>query len=74
MGGSRKNMTVRISYDEGQSWSEGKTIYAGSSAYSSLVVLENGEIGLFFEKDEYRENVFVRFSLDWLTDGEDRVG
>ncbi len=67
----RQNMTVRISYDEGKSWSAGKTIYAGSSAYSSLTILDNGEIGLLFEKDDYKENVFVRFSLPWLTDGKD---
>ena len=65
---SRENMTVRLSYDEGLTWTEGKTIYAGSAAYSSLVALDNGEIGLFFEKDAYQENVFVRFSLDWLAD------
>ena len=68
---ARMNMTVRISYDEGETWSEGKTIYAGSSAYSSLTVLDNGDIGLFFEKDEYSKNTFVSFSLEWLTDGED---
>ncbi|MCK4991262.1 MAG: exo-alpha-sialidase, partial [Bacteroidales bacterium] len=63
----RENMTVRISYDEGLTWTEGKTIYPGRSAYSSLTVLENGDIGLFFEKDDYTENVFVSFSLEWLT-------
>lgn len=69
---NRSNMTVRISYDGGKTWSEGKTIYAGSSAYSSLCVLKNGEIGLFFEKDDYKDNVFVRFTLEWLTDGMDK--
>lgn len=68
----RKNMTVRISYDEGKTWSEGKTIYPGGSAYSSLTVLKNGDIGLFFEKDGYSENTFVSFSLKWLTDGKDK--
>ncbi|MFZ1290402.1 MAG: sialidase family protein [Melioribacteraceae bacterium] len=58
----RKNMTIRLSYDEGKTWSEGKTIYKGSSAYSSLTILQNGDIGLFFEKDEYQENVFVRIN------------
>ncbi len=67
----RENMTVRISYDEGLTWSEGKTIYTGESAYSSLTGLENGDIGLFFEKDDYTQNAFVSFSLDWLTDGKD---
>lgn len=69
---NRENMTVRISYDEGKTWSEGKTIYTGSSAYSSLTVLENGDIGLFFEQDDYTRNPFVSFSLKWLTDGKDK--
>lgn len=67
----RTNMTVKISYDEGKTWSEGKTIYAGSSAYSEMTVLPNGDIGLFFEKDNYTENIFTSFSLEWLTDGQD---
>ena len=66
-------MTVRLSYDEGQTWTKGKTIYSGRSAYSSLTVLKNGDIGLFFEKDGYEENVFVRFTLDWLTNREDQL-
>ena len=67
----RRNMTIRISYDEGKSWTEGKTIYEGSAAYSSMTILPNGEVGLFFEKDNYQENVFVPFTLNWLTDGKD---
>jgi sialidase-1 len=68
----RNNLTVRISYDEGKTWTAGKTIYPGSAAYSSLTILENGDIGLFFEKDDYTENMFVSFSLEWLTDGKDK--
>ena len=67
----RMNLTVRISYDEGKTWTEGKTIYGGGSAYSSLTILENGDIGVFFEKDDYTQNTFVSFSLKWLTDGKD---
>lgn len=70
---SRENLTVRISYDEGETWSEGKIIYSGKSAYSSMTVLKNGDIGLFFEKDDYKENIFARFSLEWLTDGIDKL-
>lgn len=62
----RQNMSVKVSFDDGQTWSKGKTIYAGSAAYSSMTVLKNGEIGVFFEKDNYAENVFVRFTLDDL--------
>ena len=69
----RENLTVRLSYDEGETWTDGKTIYAGPSAYSTLTVLESGDIGVLFEKDDYTENVFVRFSLKWLTDEEDQL-
>lgn len=67
----RENLSVRISYDEGLTWTAEKTIYPGSSAYSMLTVLDNGDIGLLFEKDFYTENLFVSFSLEWLTDGKD---
>ncbi|APQ16737.1 sialidase family protein [Maribacter hydrothermalis] len=68
----RTNLTVRVSYDEGATWTNGKTVYEGPSAYSSLTVLKNGDIGVFFEKDEYTENVYARFSLKWLTDNKDK--
>ncbi|MFT6935261.1 MAG: sialidase-1 [Maribacter sp.] len=68
---NRSNLTVRISYDEGETWSAGKTIYSQGAAYSSMNVLSNGAIGLFFEKDDYQENVFVELTLDLLTDGVD---
>ncbi len=71
MENKRMNMTLRISYDEGETWTEGKTIYKGGSAYSSMSILANGDIGLFFEKDNYKENAFVRITLEWLTDGTD---
>ncbi|NNE76429.1 MAG: exo-alpha-sialidase, partial [Pricia sp.] len=54
-------------------WSSGKTVYQGASAYSSLTVLNNGNIGLFFEKDGYQKNVFVQFSLQWLTNNLDEL-
>lgn len=36
----RTNLTVRVSYDEGKTWSKGKSVYKGPSAYSSLTILE----------------------------------
>lgn len=68
---SRKNLTIKISYDEGKTWNRGRVIYPGQAAYSSITVLKNGDIGLFFEKDDYQENVFVRLSLAWITNGRD---
>lgn len=69
----RKNLTLKISYDEGQTWSQGKTIYAGGSAYSTMTIMQNGDIGIVFEKDDHKENVFTSVGLDWLTDGNDSI-
>ncbi len=63
----RKNLTVRISFDDGNTWSEGKTIYRGSSAYPTLTVLKNGDIALLFEADGYTKNIFVSFPLKMLS-------
>jgi len=62
----RKEIVVRYSLDEGINWSKPKIVYSGEAAYSSMTILKNGEIGLFFEKDNYTKNVFTSFSLDWL--------
>ena len=69
----RKNLTVFISYDEGQSWGVSKVINPDASGYSSLTVLSDGTIGCFYENGEYEEYqlYFARFSLEWLTDGND---
>lgn len=67
----RKNLTLGISYNEGKTWVERKTIFSGSAAYSSITILKNGEIGLVFEQDDYRKIIFARLSLHWLTDEKD---
>jgi sialidase-1 len=72
----RERMTVRLSYDEGASWPVSKRIHDGPSAYSSLVVLPDLSIGLLFERgaaSPYENVTFARFTLDWLTDGNDQV-
>ena len=70
---SRSNMTVRLSYDEGATWSISKVIDPESAAYSCLTRLADGRVGLLYEKDNYRALTFVAFTLDWLTDGRDRL-
>jgi sialidase-1 len=55
-----------LSKDSGKNWIKNKTIYSGESAYSSMIKLKNGDIGLFFEKDNYIKNVFVRVPVSWI--------
>ena len=62
----RKNLSLSISEDQGKTWTKNQTIYTGESAYSSMTKLKNGDIGVFFEKDNYTKNVFVRIPKSWL--------
>ena len=68
---SRRNGTVRLSYDEAKTWAASKVICPGSFAYSSLTALPDGTIGCLFETDQYQRIRFARFSLAWLTGGQD---
>jgi len=70
---SRVSMTVRLSYDEGRTWPIAREVYAGSSAYSCLTVLPDMTIGCLYERDSYRKITFARFSLEWLTRGQDAI-
>jgi len=67
----RLNMTVRLSYDEGKTWPVAKLVNPERSMYSCLTVLPDKTIGLLYEKGKIL--AFARFSLAWLTDGEDGV-
>lgn len=45
----RVNMTVRWSRDGGRSWYASQVVHPGPSAYSNLVELPGGRLGLFYE-------------------------
>lgn len=70
----RINMTVRVSYDEGETWAVQKVIDPGPSAYNDLVAQEDGHIGLLYERGNDGGIGFLSFSLDWLTGGQDLGG
>jgi sialidase-1 len=59
--GKRHNMTIRASYDEGQTWPVIRTLHAGPSAYSCMTILPNGVIACLYEagvKSSYETIVF----------------
>lgn len=65
----RNHLTLKTSFDDCQSWSNDKLIYAGPSAYSCLTKLPDGKIGMFFEagkKSAYEKMVFVVFEPNSL--------
>lgn len=69
---ARENLAVRISYDAGKTWSEGRVIDHGPSAYSEITVLRDGSLGVLYESGN-QEIRFVRFTLEAMTDGDDRL-
>lgn len=71
-GPRRENGTVYLSYDEGKTWAHKKMTIPGYFAYSGLVRLSTGDIGLIYESTGHSEIRFARVSLDWLTDGADK--
>jgi sialidase-1 len=77
-GRERKNLSVRLSYDDGGAWKYTKTLELGPSGYSDLAVARDGTILCFYErgaaeKDMYRTRwlTVARCNLEWLTYGED---
>lgn len=72
----RRNMTVRLSYDEGKSWPVAKQLHGGPSAYSCLTVLSDMTIGCLYERGDetpYEKITFAHFDIEWLTNGEDSL-
>ncbi|MCD2441201.1 NPCBM/NEW2 domain-containing protein [Agromyces sp. SYSU K20354] len=68
----RRNLTVRMSCDSGDSWPIEHVVQSGASAYSTLTPLpgDDGELGgsygLLYEREGYRHISYTSFDLDWV--------
>ncbi len=51
--GSRQNLTLSRSLDEGQTWTNLMNIQTGGSAYSTMVKLPNGDVAILFEDESF---------------------
>ncbi len=75
----RKNLSVKLSYDDGETWPVSKVIEPGFSGYSDLAALPDGTILCFHERGStdgrtiYKTGLLTvaRFNLEWLSDGKD---
>lgn len=63
---ARRNLTVRMSCDDGQSWPIARVVEPGEAAYSTLARLNDGTFGLLYESGPYRTITFARFDDAWL--------
>lgn len=75
----RKNVSLKVSYDEGQTWATHQTLEREFSGYSDLARLPDGTVLCFYErgatdgKSIYMTALLTvaRLNLAWLTDGRD---
>lgn len=69
---ARKNLSIKLSRDEGQTWAVNKLLEDGPSAYSDLAVTKSGTILCFYgagSKLSFAGSALrlARFNLQWLT-------
>jgi len=75
----RKNVSVKLSYDEAQTWPVNKAVEPGPSGYSDIAVAKDGTILCFYGRGDIKDFggyafnhlTLARFNLEWLTDGKD---
>jgi len=74
--GARSNVCVRVSYDEGNTWTVSKQYFAGPSGYSALAILTNGNWAILAENgvSTYCDQIsFISDTLSNLTSGGDTL-
>ena len=78
----RKNLSIKLSEDDGLTWPISKVLEPGMSVYSDLAVLPEGTILCFYERGRdagsepkkpasYTFLTLARFNLNWLKTGKE---
>jgi sialidase-1 len=67
----RKNVSIKISRDQGETWTVNKLLEAGPSMYSDLAVTHSGTILCFYGRGAKQgfagsRLTLARFNLKWL--------
>lgn len=63
----RRNTVLSLSADNGRTWPAKLVLCPGSSAYSTAARLPDGNIGVLYERQGYREIVFASVPPEQLT-------
>jgi hypothetical protein len=80
----RRNLSVKVSYDEGKTWKYNRVLESGYGAYSDLATAKDGSILCLYERGRdsdvemkkstsYAWLTVARFNLEWLTHGKDQL-
>ncbi len=71
----RTDMTVRLSYDEGETWPVARLVNGDFCAYSCMAALPDGSVGLLYEHKGpeadtpgFEHILLARFNEAWLTE------
>jgi len=81
---ARRNVTIKLSYDNGLTWPVSKVLQPGPSAYSDLAVLPDGTVLCFYESGRpgsdrpnrawaYACLTVARFNLVWLMNSKETM-
>jgi len=65
-GPGRNDLSVRVSYDEGESFGDDHILYQGSAGYSDLSILADGSVAALWEKDNVTRVTFTRFKQNFF--------
>ena len=68
--GKRENLSLKVSRDNGRTWTVNRTLEPGKSAYSDLACLPDGTLLCFYEADNRLR--LARCSLDWLEQSDEK--
>lgn len=67
----RNKLIIRLSYDEGKTWSKNilidedlENFKSDFTAYSDIVFIQNSEIGILYERNNYSEIVFTKVKVN----------
>lgn len=80
----RRRLSIKLSYDDGQTWPVNRVLEPGYSSYSDLAVAHDGSILCLYERGtpeppgstrptKYTHLTIARFNLDWLNGPADNT-
>lgn len=65
-GPGRNTLVARTSYDEGQTFKNERLVSDEPAAYSDLTILKDHQVGILWERGDYKCITFTRIGLSWL--------
>ena len=69
-GKGRVKGTLRMSLDDGKTWKHSRLLVPGAFAYSAMVLMRDGRIGVLYEPNDSRTCLFISVDLAWLEKGQ----